>query len=175
MIRTAREAGGGHVEYRWLNRLEKREERKLAFFKRVKDRILAVGFYIPRGTASQAQALLEDAVAALRKEPRQALADFGDINGRFVQDDLYVFVFGWDDLRMKAHGTMPHLVGGDGAKLTDANGRNIILEMKRKLENSERAEIDYSWRNPVTRQIEPKRSFVRRVDGYLVGVGFYPR
>lgn len=175
MIRTAREKGAGHVEYRWLNRADKREERKLAFFRRVGDRIIAVGFYIPRGTAAQAKSLLEQAAVAMQRDSRRAMADFGDLNGPFIQDDLYVFVVDIDDMKMKAHGSMPHLIGSDGRKLADANGRAIIVEMEQKLRGAERAEIDYTWRNPVTRQIESKRSFIQKVDHYIVGVGYYPR
>ncbi len=54
-------------------------------------------------------------------------------------------------------------------------GRNIVVEMRQKLQNADRAEIDYTWRNPVTRQIESKRTFIQKVDRYIVGVGYYPR
>ncbi len=175
MIRTVREKGSGHVEYRWLNRLDKREERKLAFFRRVGDRIIAVGFYIPRATASQARTLLDQAVVAMQKDSRRAMADFGDLNGPYVQDDLYVFVVDTRDMKMKAHGSLPQLVDGDSRKIVDANGRHIVIEMERKLQDADRAELDYTWRNPVTRQIESKRTFLQKVDHFIVGVGYYPR
>lgn len=175
MLKTAREKGSGHVEYRWLNRVDQREERKLAFFRRVGDRIISVGFYIPRATASQAMALLEQAVAAMQKDSRRAMADFGDLNGAYVQDDLYVFVVDSRDMKMVAHGSLPQLVGSDSRKLTDANGRHIVVEMAQKLRDADRAELDYTWRNPVTRQVESKRTFIQKVDQHIVGVGYYPR
>jgi cytochrome c len=175
ILKIAAEKGSGHVEYRWLNRLDKREERKLAFFQRVGERIIAVGFYIPRATEGQARTLLDQAAAAVQKDSKRALVDFNDLNGPFVQDDLYVFAVDMVDMKTKAHGSFPHLVGGDASKLTDANGRNIVVEMRQKLQNADRAEIDYTWRNPVTRQIESKRTFIQKVDRYIVGVGYYPR
>ena len=175
MLKVAAEKGSGHVEYRWLNRLDKREERKLAFFRRVGERIIAVGFYIPRATESQARILIDQAAAAMQKDSERALVDFSDLNGPFIQDDLYVFAVDLRDMKMKAHGSLPHLVGSDAGKITDANGRNIVVEMRQKLLNADRAEIDYTWRNPVTRQIESKRTFIYKVDDYIVGVGYYPR
>lgn len=175
MLKVAAEKGVSHVEYRWLNRLDKREERKLTFFRRVGERIIAVGFYIPRATESQARILIDQAVAAMQKDSKRALVDFSEINGPFIQDDLYVFAVDMRDMKMKAHGSLPHLVGSDARKLTDANGRNIVVEMRQKLQDTDRAEIDYTWRNPVTRQIESKRTFIYKVDNYIVGVGYYPR
>lgn len=175
MLKVAAEKGGGHVEYRWLNRLDKREERKLAFFRRVGERIIAVGFYIPRATESQARALIDQAAAAMQRDSKSALLDFNDLHGPFIQDDLYVFAVDMRDMRMKAHGSLPHLIGSDARKITDANGRNIVVEMRQKLQDANRAEIDYTWRNPVTRQIESKRTFIYKVDNYIIGVGYYPR
>ncbi len=175
ILKTAREKGSGHVEYRWLNRMDQREERKLAFFKRVGDRIISVGFYIPRATASQARVLLDQAAAAMQKDPRRAMTDFGDLNGAYIQDDLYVFVVDSRDMKMVAHGSLPHLVDSDGRKITDANGRHIVVEMAEKLRDADRAELDYTWRNPMTRRIESKQTFIQKVDQYIVGVGYYPR
>jgi cytochrome c len=33
--------------------------------------------------------------------------------------------------------------------------------------------VDYVWRNPVTNAVEKKRTFIRRENGSLIGVGFY--
>jgi cytochrome c len=110
----------------------------------------------------------------MQKDSRRAMADFGDLNGPYVQDDLYVFVVDTRDMKMKAHGSLPQLVDGDGRKIVDANGRHIVIEMERKLQDADRAELDYTWRNPVTRQIESKRTFLQKVDHFIVGVGYYP-
>jgi cytochrome c len=45
MLAKAREKGSGTVEYLWLNRVDNKEEHKVAYFQKVDDRILAVGYY----------------------------------------------------------------------------------------------------------------------------------
>lgn len=54
-----------------------------------------MGFYIPRATEGQARTLLDQAAAAVQKDSKRALVDFNDLNGPFVQDDLYVFAVAW--------------------------------------------------------------------------------
>jgi len=43
------------------------------------------------------------------------------------------------------------------------------------LKDKDRGELDYAWRNPVTRQVERKHTLFRKVGDSLVGVGYYAR
>ena len=45
MLDKARKNGSGTVEYHWLNRTSNKTERKIAYFQKVGDRIIAVGYY----------------------------------------------------------------------------------------------------------------------------------
>ena len=45
MIAKAKADGAGTVEYLWLDPADNKEERKQAYFERVDDRIIAVGYY----------------------------------------------------------------------------------------------------------------------------------
>lgn len=175
MLKGAQHHGAGNVEYRWLNRVANRVERKLAFYQREGDKIIAVGFYIPRATPGQARDLLNRAVTALGENESQAIAQFNDINGPFVFDDLYVFVVAIDSARFTAHGTMPRLIGTDGKKLLDAKGSPIIVKMLDIVAARGEGELDYVWRSPVTRKLEKKHTFVKKTGNNLVGVGYYTR
>src|SRR5208337_2489989 len=46
MLDKAKGSGFGTVEYYWLNPIDNKMERKLAYFQKVDDRIIAVGYYI---------------------------------------------------------------------------------------------------------------------------------
>ncbi len=46
MLDKARTKGSGTVEYHWLNPVSNKTERKVAYFQKVKDRIIAVGYYV---------------------------------------------------------------------------------------------------------------------------------
>jgi len=175
MLEKAKTSDTGVVEYRWLNRLHHKPERKVTYFQKVGERLLAVGYYIPRASAEQAAAMLERAVAAVQADPGKAIAAFNDLNGGYIEDDLYVFVVGLDDGKFRAHGVSPRLVGTEGYALTDPDGKPIIRQMVDALKDKDRGELDYLWRNPVTRKVENKHTLFRKVGNYLVGVGFYTR
>jgi cytochrome c len=173
MIATAKSNGYGSVEYHWLNRKKNKSEHKTTLFQRVGDRIVAVGYYIPRATIKEATSLLKKAATAVKNDPEKAFAAFNDLNSDYVQDDLYVFVVGLNDQKFRAHGVSPHLVGSDGMVLFDTNGKPIIQEMISIVQSKSRGEIDYVWLNPVTGEIENKHTILRKVGNFLVAVGFY--
>ena len=175
MLEKAKTSDTGVVEYRWLNRLHHKPERKITLFTKIGTRLLAVGYYIPRASAEQASAMLERAVGAMQADPVKALAAFNDLNGGYIEDDLYVFVVGIDDGKFRAHGVSGRLVGSDGYALTDPNGKPVIRQMLDVLKDKDRGELDYAWRNPVTRQVENKHTLFRKVGNNLVGVGYYTR
>jgi cytochrome c len=175
ILGKAQSKGAGTVEYQWLNRVDNKVESKVAYFEKVDDRILAVGYYIARATPAQAQALLGRAVDALKADPAKALNAFNRTRGGFSEDDLYVFVVDLGDKRFRAHGTNRRLVGTDALQLRDPNGRPIIQQMIDALAKADPAELDYVWPNPVTGRNENKHTLLRKAGGMLVGVGYYTR
>lgn len=175
MLEAAAAKGGGRVEYRWLNPVENREEPKVTLFRKVGEIIVAVGFYTPRATATQAMAMLDQAVAALAGGAAAALSDFQKLGGRFTQDDLYVFVVDMRDGRFLAHGATPVLVGRNGHELRDPKGKAVITDMINVARKKGAGELDYAWRNPTTSKVETKHTYFRAVDDKLVGVGYYTR
>lgn len=175
MIQGARTAGSGQIEYRWLNRVDNKVEKKITYYQRVDDKILAVGFYAPHASPAQAKALLDEAALAIKSDPDKAFAAFNNLSGRFIQDDLYVFVVDLNETRFRAHGADPRLVGTNGMSLRSPKGKLVIQEMIQLLKTKEQGELVYDWNNPVTHQIETKHTLVRKVGTYLVGVGYYTR
>lgn len=169
----AKSKGSGRIEYRWLNLQRGSIERKVAYYQAVDNHIVAVGYYLPRATPEQAKAILWRAVDEIKRNGAQSFQRFNDINGGFVQDDTYVFVVGIKDMRMHAHGAMPRLIGRNVAELLDANGKPIIRQMIDIVNAKGEGSLDYQWRNPVTGKIESKRTFLQKVGGYMIGVGYY--
>lgn len=169
----AHKYGRGLIHYRWLNPQHGTVERKAAYYQAVDGHIVAVGYYAPRATSAQAMSILWRAVDELRRTGPAAFAAFNDLNGGFVRDDTYVFVVGIKDQRMHAHGATPRLVGRKVSELKDAAGKPIIEDMLKIMARSEEGSLDYQWRNPVTGRIERKRTFLRHVGDYMVGVGYY--
>lgn len=173
MVVIANEKGGGRIEYHWFNPADSRGIPKLAIFRKVGDVIVAVGYFAPRATPTQAKAMLTAAVKALQSDPEKALADYQRIDGRFISDDLYVFAVDMANGKFLAHGATPALIGTDAYKLQDAYGRRVVTEMMDIVKKNGSGELKYQWVNPVSGKRESKHTYFREVDGRLVGVGYY--
>lgn len=126
-----------------------------------------------RTGAEQARALLDKAVVMLTRDgSHKAFAAFNDRNGGFVVDELYVFAF---DMKGKymASGANPKLTGTDALDLKDAEGKAVVREMIDIAGRQDQGEVDYVWLNRADNRVERKHSLIRRVNGYILGVGYY--
>lgn len=165
--------GGGirEAEYRWQNWNDGKVERKRVFYQRVGERILAVGYYLPRASPQQAEALLARAATDLGKDKQATLESINALG--FLEDDLYVFVVDLKTHRYLAHGTNLRLVDTDFSKVKDPDGKPVGAPILAMMAKQERGEYEYRWKNPVTGKIEDKHAYLRRVGQYLVAVGYY--
>jgi cytochrome c len=127
-----------------------------------------------RSTPKEASAMLSAAIQYMGNHtPAQAYTAFNDPNGKFVQNDLYVFVVGLDGV-MHAHGGSPQrLVGTDVTGLEDASGKLLIREILETTALVGAGAISYVWRNPVTNKVEDKTTLFKRVGDNVVAVGSY--
>lgn len=174
IIEQAKAADNGQVEYHWLNPADNKVENKVSLYRKVGDRILVVGYYIPRSSAEQAQKMLDKAVALMKHSGGEAaFKAFNDPQGGFVMNDEYVFVIGLEDGKYRASGASPNLVGVDVREITDAAGTPLFKQMIALAKDKGIGTVDYVWRNPATNAVEQKHSLIRRVDDVLLGVGYY--
>ena len=149
-------------------------ENKTSLYRKVGDRIIAVGYYIPRSSAEQAQKMLDEAVALVKRSGGEAaFKAFNDPQGGFVMNDEYVFAIGLDDGKYRASGASPNLVGVDVREITDAAGTPLFKQMIALAKDKGTGTVDYVWRNPATNAVEKKHTLIRRVNDVLLGVGYY--
>lgn len=173
MMAGAKLKDSGSINYRWLDREHGGVERKVAYFQKVGDAIIAVGYYIHHSSPEEAKALLTKAAAEVKQDAKGAFTKFNDINSGYIRDDLYVFVVGIDDYVMYASGASSRLLGRKVDQVTDINGNRIFPQSIEAAKTKGNAEIHYTWINPVTRKQESKVSYLQRVGDYAVGVGYY--
>ncbi|MBI2306262.1 MAG: cache domain-containing protein [Rhodocyclales bacterium] len=174
MIAVTDKQTEARIRYVWLNRKTNHVEPKFAWLHRQGEHVLGVGYYAPRSTADDARKMLDEASALVKKQGIvAALARFNDQRDSFVRDDLYVFAINLESGKFEAHGMNPKWTGADASELRDVEGRPLVQEMLAQVKNQGEGRVDYVWRNPVTNAVEKKRSFVRRANGSLIGVGFY--
>lgn len=163
------------AEYHWASWQTGRLERKRVLFQRVDDVLLGVGYFISKATPAQAQDLLDKAVAAVASAPQQTFAAINSESLAFLQDDLYVFVVNVNTSRFVAHGYNQRLVGTDFRRVKDPRGKPVGDPMLAAAEKSGAGEYDYLWENPMSRKVEHKHTYFRRVGEYLVSVGYYEK
>jgi signal transduction histidine kinase len=173
VLQTPESAGVQQAEYRWKNQNDGKVERKRVYFQRVGNRVLAVGYYLPRASPEQARALLDKASRALEQDENGTVEAINNLKGGFLQDDLYVFVVNVDTKRYVAHGTNLRLVNTDFSKIKDPEGKPVGLPMLDMIKKQPEGEYEYRWRNPVTGKIEHKHAYMRKVGDFLVAVGYY--
>ncbi|WP_131107709.1 cache domain-containing protein [Pseudomonas sp. Sample_10] len=161
------------AEYRWQNWADGKVERKHVYYQRVGQRILAVGYYLPRASAEQAMALLNKAATDLAKDEKGTLTAINSLKGGYLQDDLYVFVVDLDTQRYVAHGTNLRLINTDFSKIKDPEGKPVGEPILALMAKQDYGEYEYRWKNPVTGKIEDKHAYLKKVGHFLVAVGYY--
>lgn len=175
VLQTPESKGVQQAEYRWNNWADGKVERKRVYFQRVGERILAVGYYVPRASPEQARALLDKAVTELGRDQKGTLNAINSLRGGFLQDDLYVFVVDLNSKRYVAHGTNLRLVNTDFRKVKDPEGKPVGEPMLALISKQDAGEYEYRWRNPVTAKVENKHAYARKAGEYLVAVGYYSK
>jgi hypothetical protein len=126
------------------------------------------------GTAAEAKAMLEKAVAALKAGEADALAKFNKPDGGFRDRDLYVFCYDMTTGAFTAH-TNAALIGKDVRTIKvgdDALGQRIFDTIKGSAPGSV-VTVDYKFPRPGTTEPVPKQSFVTKVGNQGCGVGYY--
>ena len=161
------------ADYRWQNWNDGKIERKRVFYQRIGDRILAVGYYLPRASPEQAKALRDKAVDGLVKDEAGTLKAINGMQGGFLQDDLYVFVVDLETRRYVAHGTNLRLVNTDFGKIKDPEGKPVGEPILKLMAEQDQGEYQYRWKNPVTGKVEDKHAYVRKAGRLMGAVGYY--
>src|SRR5271166_5302292 len=127
------------------------------------------------GTAAEAKALLDKAVAAVKADQAVALAMFLKGEGGFRDRDLYPFCFRTGDGKLLA--TAPAVPAGtDIRSLKEQTGKAYGVEIYAAAQKPEGqiTEVSYMFPRPgADKTPVPKVSFVTRVGELGCGVGYY--
>lgn len=127
------------------------------------------------GTTNEAAEMVHNAVAYLKEHGREkGFAEICNRLGRFNDRDLYVVVY---DLKGRnlAHGAFPAMVGKDLIDAKDGAGKFYVRERLEIVNANDRGWQNYTFTNPVTKQMEPKAMYLEKLDDYIVGCGAYTK
>jgi signal transduction histidine kinase len=121
------------------------------------------------GTAAEAKAMLEKAVAAVKANKADALAKFQKGEGGFKDRDLYPFC-GGPDGNFSAH---PTLTGKSFKDLKDKSGKPLGEEIYKTAQEGKIGEVTYMWPRPGSTEPVPKVSYYAKVGDQICAVGYY--
>ena len=121
------------------------------------------------GSEAEAKAMLDKAVAAVKANKADALAQFTKGEGGFKDRDLYPFC-GGPDGNFTAH---PSLVGKSLKDLKDKAGKGLGEEMYKVAKEGSVASVSYMWPRPGSTDPVQKVSFVTKVGDQVCAVGYY--
>ena len=122
------------------------------------------------GTEKEARAMLDNAVAALKKNKEKALELFNKGEGGFKDRDLYVFCANASDGILTAH---PYLKGEHLQEIVGKKGFPLGREIMQNATEGEVKEVTYWWPRPGSETPLEKRTFFTRVLDQTCGVGYY--
>ena len=125
------------------------------------------------GTAEEAKAMLQKAVAAVKADKAKAIDMFIKGEGGFLDRDLYPFCANLSDGKLIAG--VKTLIGTDARTLKDKAGRAFGQEIYDAGQKPEGTITEVSYMFPRPGETEPaqKVSFVTKVGDIYCGVGYY--
>lgn len=123
------------------------------------------------GTAPEAKAMLEKAVAAVKADKAKALEAFQKGEGGFKDRDLYPFCANAADGAFTAH---PALMGKNLKDLKDKTDKAFGLEIMKAATEGKIDEVSYMYPRPGADTTPvAKVSYVTKIGDQVCGVGYY--
>ncbi len=124
-----------------------------------------------QGTAAEAKAMLEKAVAAVKADKTKAIASFKAGTDGFKDRDLYPFCFNISDgINVAAPASV---MGKDVRTIKDATGKAFGEDIYKAAQDGKINEVSYMFPKPGQTEPSAKVSFVTKVGDLGCGVGYY--
>ena len=141
--------------------------------------VMLLGFGLPaaaqdksKGTAAEATAMVDKAIAHIKKVGREkAFADFSSKKAPWVDRDLYVVVYDMQGLAL-AHPN-PKWRGKNMMDIRDQSGRSWVKERSELAQKQASGLQDTEIFNPVTKKVEPKKVYWERHGDLIFISGAY--
>ena len=135
--------------------------------------LAGAGAQAGNATADEAVAMVRKGVAYIKAEGvEKGYAEITNKQGRFVDRDLYLVVYGLDGTVL-AHGANDKMVGKNLIDLKDIDGKAFVKERVELGQTKSSFWQDYKFTDPVTKKVEPKTTYCERLDASVVCGGIY--
>jgi hypothetical protein len=122
------------------------------------------------GTAEEAKAMLNRAIAKVKANELAAIKSFNNNDLPFRDRDLFVFCFDGKDGKFTAHESF---VDWDVRELRDPNGKSFGMEMYDNAQENRITEVVFTSPTPGSTELSVKKAYVMRVGDQVCGVSAY--
>lgn len=127
-------------------------------------------------TAKDAIAMAERGAAFIRQHgEKEMMKKLSAKDPEFVQGELYVDMRDIKTGIVLAHPINPSIVGKDLTDVPDANGKKYRREIIELAQKQGKGWVDYQYKNPVSGKIEPKTTYILRVNDVVLEAGIYKK
>ena len=120
---------------------------------------------------AKAQQMVDMAVLHFKQQGVEATIAAINAGGSFKDGELYVFMITAEGVAV-ANAADHSNVGKNSIDLKDSAGKLYVREILDSA-TEDGAWVHYMRINPATGEDQPKMSWVRKVDGYVIGCGVY--
>jgi cytochrome c len=112
-----------------------------------------------------AKALAEKAAVFIKDNGKdKGVAEIMNAKGQFVKGDIYVTLQDTKGIAL-ANPMNPALVGQNHLELKDPGGKLFIKENIEVVKTKGSGWVTYTWVNPATKKVQPKKAWVQKVEG----------
>jgi methyl-accepting chemotaxis protein len=124
-------------------------------------------------TPADAQEMVEQAYAYLKANGKEkSLAAFNNPRGEFVKGELFIFAQDFHGI-MLAYGGNAAMVGQNLYEAKDVNGQYLGKGMIELAKTHGNGWYEYYFLNPHTNAVQPKVTYIQKVDDYYLACGVY--
>jgi len=127
-------------------------------------------------TEKDAIAMVERGAALIKAKGKDEMIK--KINAKdadYVQGELYIDMRDLKTGIVLAHPINPSIVGKDLTDVPDANGKKYRREIIELAAAKGKGWVDYQYKNPTSGKIEPKTTYIQRVDDVVLEAGIYKK
>jgi len=127
-------------------------------------------------TEKDAIAMAERGAAFMKAKGKEALMKrITAKDPDFSQGELYIDMRDIKTGIVLAHPHNPSIVGKDLVDVPDANGKRYRREIIELAAAKGKGWVDYMYKNPTSGKIEPKTTYILRVDDVVLEAGIYKK
>ncbi|KFI05938.1 cache domain-containing protein [Massilia sp. BSC265] len=127
-------------------------------------------------TEKDAIAMVERGIALVKAKGKdEMIKKINAKDAEYVQGELYIDMRDLKTGIVLAHPYNPSIVGKDLTDVPDANGKKYRREIIELAAAKGKGWVDYQYKNPTSGKIEPKTTFIQRVDDVVLEAGIYKK